>query len=139
MTRSTPRVLGNAATLRDVIVQWREMVRALNEIEEKAERFGTLSYERVATATHTVSTLIDVVLVDYTTTGACTVTLPAAASMRERMVWIKDSGGMAMLRNITIDGSGSETIDGGATLTLITNYATAALYCDGAAWHRLGS
>ena len=38
---------------------------------------------------------------------------------------------------ITIDGSGSETINGATTLALTTQWSVATLHCDGAAWYRL--
>lgn len=44
-------------------------------------------------------------------TGTVTVTLPTAVGVSGRMYWVKNSG----TGTITVDGNGSETIDGAAT------------------------
>lgn len=69
------------------------------------------------------------------TAGASTrtITLPTAADNTDRVITIKkmdDSAGF-----VTVDGEGSETIDGATTKTLCDRYDFITVYCDGSAWH----
>jgi hypothetical protein len=68
------------------------------------------------------------------TTGATdkTVTLPAAASNTNAIIEIKkvDAGA----GNLIIDGNGAETIDGLTTQTILTQYTSLTLHCDGTEW-----
>lgn len=63
---------------------------------------------------------------------AFTVTLPSAASYPGRRLVIKDYGGGAAARNITVSRAGSDTIDGATTQTISTNYGCLTLVSDGA-------
>lgn len=94
---------------------------------------GTLSAQA---ATYTVTTT-DGFSTIAVTTGASnrTVNLPAAASSANRILKIKkvDSGA----GTVTIDGNASETIDGSTTKTLIFQYETMTIQCDGSNWHIL--
>lgn len=64
-----------------------------------------------------------------------TLTLPkAAVAGKGRVFIIKDAAGGAGANNITIDGDGSENIDGAATKVIATNYAAVWLYSNGTAW-----
>lgn len=72
-------------------------------------------------------------LVD-TTAGVVTVNLPAAASNSGKQIAVKRKAGA---NNCVLDGNASETIDGAATLTLSTAFASAWLVCDGTAWFKL--
>ena len=69
------------------------------------------------------------------TTGASTrtITLPTAADNTDRMLVIKkvDSGAGF----VTIDGEGSETIDGAASYSLMLQYESVTLVCNGSAWY----
>ena len=65
--------------------------------------------------------------------GTFTVNLPAAAVSDGRIYHVVNIGS----GTITIDGSGSETINGATTLALTTQWSVATLHCDGAAWYRL--
>lgn len=65
--------------------------------------------------------------------GAFTITLPTAADNDGRtLTFIKtDSSTNA----ITLDGEGSETIDGNTTVaTMDAQYDTITIYCDGTEW-----
>lgn len=74
-------------------------------------------------------------LIGVTSTSAArTITLPPASQMKERAVTIKDESGACNINNITVDGYGSETIEGSATLVMSTAYQTARLYSTGMAW-----
>lgn len=64
-----------------------------------------------------------------------TLTLPkAAVAGKGRVFVIKDAAGGAGTNNITIDGDGSETIDGTTTKVISTNYGAVWLYSSGTAW-----
>lgn len=77
----------------------------------------------------------DLVVAFIALTSARTVTLPAAATAGERRTYVvKDEVGNAATWNITIDGNGSEKIDGSLTKVISTNYGSVTLYCDGANW-----
>lgn len=71
-------------------------------------------------------------LVDATS-GAITRTVPAVAGNKfKTLSFIKvDSGANA----VTIEGSGSETINGALNQALTTQYEGVTITCDGAAWY----
>jgi hypothetical protein len=70
------------------------------------------------------------------TSGAVTVTLPAASSNTGMRVCIKKTDSSA--NAVTIDGNGSETIDGAATKALTSQYDFSCLVCDGTEWFIVG-
>lgn len=79
-----------------------------------------------------------IVRVDTSATAAFTLTLPAASTVGQgRIFWIKDVGGNAAAQNITISGSGGETINGGATFVINVNYQAVQVFCDGTNWFTL--
>ncbi len=72
------------------------------------------------------------------TTGGITVTLPVAATVGSgKVVSIKDRDGNASGDNITIEGNGSETIDGNLNLVMAVNYESVTLVTDGSNWSKL--
>lgn len=83
------------------------------------------------TAAYTVAVGDDVVLVDATA-AAVTVTLPTAASFKDISVTVKKTDASA--NAVTIDGNGSELIDGAATKALATQYKSYTVISDGAGW-----
>lgn len=88
---------------------------------------------RAVTASYTMVKADELIAV--TSTGAAvTITLPPASAMKNRVVVVKDEGGGAAANNVTIDGDGSETIDGAATLVISTNYGVGRVYSTGMAW-----
>lgn len=62
---------------------------------------------------------------------AITITLPSKSSSQGRILMFKDVLGNANSNNITIDGNGSDTIDGNATYTMSYNKEGVTLVCDG--------
>lgn len=71
-----------------------------------------------------------------TTAGSQTVTLPAIANVTKgHVVRIKKTGNTGTL---TIEGSGSETIDNAANLTTTTLYDTITVVSDGSEWWSVG-
>jgi len=65
--------------------------------------------------------------------AAYTVTLPAAASHTGKVYYIKNVD--AQGDDITIDGNGSEEIDGATTLVLYVQYDAVRIVSDGTGWH----
>jgi hypothetical protein len=86
----------------------------------------------VRTKTTTYTALAGDVLLCDATGGAFTVTLPAAAGVSGQSISVKKTDASA--NAITVDGNGSETIDGAATLALSTRYAAVTLWSDGSNW-----
>lgn len=88
-------------------------------------------------AAYTVKWSDDLVLVDATA-GAVTITLPPVASSLGQRVVIKKID--SSVNAVTVDGSGSEEIDGATTVTLDAQYLTADLTASNvtgtAAWWR---
>jgi hypothetical protein len=67
-------------------------------------------------------------------TAPRTVNLPDATHLRGKTIVIKDGAGTAGTNNITLDGNGSQTIDGALTKALNVNYGTIRIQSDGANW-----
>lgn len=76
----------------------------------------------------------DVLVVNKSSGAATTVNLPKGGQLN-RAVIIKDGKGDAGSNNITIDGDGSETIDGATTLVISTNYQAKMLLWNGTQWN----
>lgn len=87
------------------------------------------------TAAYVATNDDDVILCDATS-AAFTVTLPPVASSSGLTLTIKkiDSGGNA----ITIDGDGSEVIDGATTKSLSAQWAAITITNNGTAWYIIG-
>lgn len=86
---------------------------------------------RGVSATSTVSA--SDYLIGVTSTSAITINLPAAAtagSGRSYIIKAETTG----TPNITLDASGSETIDGSLTRTITTAAGVLRIYCDGSNW-----
>lgn len=71
------------------------------------------------------------------TSATFTLTLPAAASSSGMVVGFKKID--ASVNTVIIDGSGSETIDGATTFTLVGQYDSLIIVCNGSAWYILPS
>ena len=68
-----------------------------------------------------------------TTSNAITVTLPALSAVTAGKTYvIKDEGGTAGTNNITIEGAGTEKVDGQINQTITADYESLSLYCGGA-------
>jgi hypothetical protein len=100
---------------------------AAEQIFTKSERraYTSVSSNTTLDATHNV---VDV----DASGGARTITLPTAVGINGRKYTIRklDSSGNA----VTIDGNGSETINGATTKALSTQYETATIMSNGANW-----
>ena len=69
------------------------------------------------------------------TTADYTVTLPAVSGNAGKLLSVEMSGALTKL--VTLDGNGSETIDG-ATTRVMWARETAVLLCDGVQWTKVG-
>lgn len=105
---------------------------------------GTLSWTNpgntyirtvVTTSTYTIISTDDIVGVAYTTTGECTITLPAISSIGETKLSIVDEGGNSGTNNIIITHATGDYLLGinGSSGTYIINsdYGSITIYNDG--------
>lgn len=93
---------------------------------------------RVFTGSGNTTVLNEQVLVINKASGAAT-TVSLPAGKLGRRILIKDGKGDAGSNNITIDGSGAETIDGSATITIATNYGWSEIEWNGTEWNLLNN
>ena len=92
---------------------------------------GLIHKRRYITSNYTL-TATDYFIGANTAGGTIKVTLPDAAATSDGQTWIfKDEGGNANSNNITISGSGSQTIDGENQVILESPYASIQLYSNG--------
>lgn len=92
--------------------------------------FGTAI--TTVSANTTLNTTHYTVLVNAATAGV-TITLPAASGVTGRMYVIKKIDSSA--NTVTIDGNGTEKIDGANTVTLSAQWNSRTIQCDGSAWY----
>lgn len=105
----------------------------LTDIQQEINRGadGYLFPVTTITTSYSVS-LNDSIILANATSGAITVTLPLALESEQKRLTIKktDSSGNA----VTIDGNGTETIDGALTKSLATQYKAYELVAQGGSW-----
>jgi hypothetical protein len=87
----------------------------------------------IADATYTAKNSDGTIVYTSLTTGR-TVNLPDARFCKGKQIVVKDGAGSAGTNNITLDGFGSQTIDGSATKLISTNYGAITIKSDGANW-----
>lgn len=92
----------------------------------------------VNAATYTVLDGDHTLLVAYTPTGTCAITIPSALIANYVRLTIKDSGGSANINNITISTQGSEKIDGADTYVINSAKGKVELASDGANLYVVG-
>lgn len=90
---------------------------------------GVVTYSEITTTPYSVVTGDAQKVLGVDTSVARTLNLPAATNVMWFMV--KDIDGTAATNNITVSPNGSDTIDGGASLTINENYAGRSLMSDG--------
>jgi len=91
---------------------------------------GPVELDQVSITTTSSLTTETFVLVDATS-GAITLTLPPAADFANIPIHIKKIDGVNV---VTIEGDGSETIDGSLTLILTNQYDAPILISNGTGW-----
>jgi len=95
---------------------------------------NNLSLTALKTANYTASNW-EMVLVNLVGAGGdVTVTLPAASSNEQVAIKI---AGLAMGKEVIVDGNSSETIDGLVTRSMNTDYESMHLISDGSNWWRI--
>ena len=93
--------------------------------------YWNFNYTVTVTSTSYTAALERIILVDDDTAAATvTILLPAAATWD--MYHIKKLGTTA---DVIVDGNASETIDGGLTAVLTTQYESIMIISDGSNWH----
>ena len=101
-------------------------------VKGTSELSGGLIYKRVLKTSNYTITVSDYFIGANTTSNIIKFTLPDAAATSDGQTWIfKDEGGAANTNNITISGSGSQTIDGANQVILESSYASIQLYSNG--------
>jgi len=83
------------------------------------------------TSSYVMTTADGTILADATS-GAITITLPAAASAAETIFTIKKKDVTSNI--VTVDANGAELIDGSTTYDLSTQYEAIKIQSDGSAW-----
>ena len=89
----------------------------------------------VSSSTYTILDTDTFIGVQYTTTGAVTLTLPLGSSISNgRIISIKDEGGLASINNITVNRSSTDTIDGDNSLIIAIDHGAIQLMWTGYEW-----
>lgn len=76
-----------------------------------------------------------VILVDASA-AARTITLPTAVAQQDRVYWIKKID-TDTSNAVTVEGSGSENIDGSANLAITASYGNIVIISNGTQWYTL--
>jgi len=92
----------------------------------------TAPLESSTVTTNTTLNGETLVLVDASS-GAVTITLPAAADFVGQLIHIKKTDATTLA--VIIDGNASETIDGSLNQTITTQYVSVTLVSDGTEWY----
>ncbi len=93
---------------------------------------GGLVHKRVITTANYAVSNSDYYVGVGSGSGGIKLTLAAASTCTDGQTFVfKDEHGHAQTNNITISGSGADTIDGQNTVVLQSNYAAVSLYCNG--------
>lgn len=90
----------------------------------------TANFVNITASTYTASD-ISVIYADATS-NAITITLPAVASVVDRVYYIKKID--SSVNSVTIDGNSSETIDGSTTNVLSSQYDSVTIHSNGNQW-----
>jgi len=88
-------------------------------------------------STYTVLEKDNIIHSTYSATEAQTITIPTAQLVSGRIIVIKDAGGNASVKNITVGTEGDEKIDGSDTAVINSNYGVITLYSNGSNWFKI--
>ena len=111
-------------------IYWRDFVwRLQEELEQLDETLGDVVI-RVAVSANYTADINDMIIAVTDTSSARTITLPGLAKLSKRMYVVDESGG-AGTNAITIDVSGSGTIDGLSSINITNDYNSVRVYSDG--------
>ena len=101
------------------------------ELTRRAARGVPVFPVRSVTASETVRESDAFLTVDATS-GNVTLTLPKAERMKGRLLWVKKTDSSA--NTVTLDGDGTETLDGATTQVISTQYVCLTVLSDGTVW-----
>lgn len=91
----------------------------------------TVPYSAVASSPYSATTLDVLLAID--TSSARTIILPAAASTSAGRIYIiKDASGLSETNNVTVNVTGSDTVDGASSVVLSSNYGSVFVVSNGA-------
>ena len=94
------------------------------DVDKAKKRLSVTSNYNISSTDHFVGV--------NTSGGAVTLTLPATSDVSEGKIYIiKDEGGQANLKKITVDAAGADKIDGENQVILASPFAAIQLYCNG--------
>jgi hypothetical protein len=120
-------------SVNDSLVMWDANTKTLRRIDANRMPSNTLQRVGVSDANYTATSSNYLIGFTSLSTGR-TVTLPAASTMNNKTIIVKDESGSAGAHNITVEGAGSETIDGAAAKTISTNFGSITMYSNGVNW-----
>lgn len=106
--------------------RWREWLNRVYIYIRETYKITTIT-----SSTYTAGNEFVILCNDDVAGGAITVNLPTAIGISGKMYHIKKLGTTG---NITVDGNGSQTIDGATTAVLTTQYESIQIVSDGANW-----
>jgi hypothetical protein len=104
--------------------EMRNIIDVIRRQFQKKE-YPSRRQKTVSSATYSVDGRDEVIHVDYTATGAVTITLPSATLFQGRPLVIYDRGNNAAANNITVTG----------VYTISTNKRCVTFASDGANWY----
>jgi hypothetical protein len=120
-------------SIKDSLVVWDDNTKALRRITPNRMSSNTLQRVGVHDANYTATS--SNYLIAFTSLSASrTLTLPAAGTMTNKTIIIKDESGRAGFFPIIVDGAGTENIDGRRTRLINTHYGSMTLYSNGSNW-----
>jgi hypothetical protein len=91
---------------------------------------------RTAATTNTYTTGVADYIIGATATATTAqhISIATATETEGRVIIFKDEGGNASANNIDISTAGASVIDGAASVTIATDYASVSMYFDGTNW-----
>ncbi len=98
---------------------------------------GSTAYSITTKTANYTATASDYAIICNNTSGAITISLPAASGCSGRTYVIKKISGVT--NNVVIDPNASENIDGAATRTLTVQYESVLIQSDGSNWFVLSN
>lgn len=81
-----------------------------------------------------LATTSDFLILGDATAGIITITLPPAASVKDKIYVVKKIAPVAAVSTVVVAASGAETIDGAGTAVLRARYESIMVQSDGTSW-----
>lgn len=124
-----PAIYVCIATAGDVDAQWQKIA----DVDWGNSAFQNIVFIDNTDSPYTAGTSDETIILVDTSSGAVTVTLPAATDNANRIFIIKKISSDS--NQITLDPNASETIDGFTTIVFAGQYTSYTLNCDGSNWN----